>query len=109
MVVHGHFWTSGSSGSVLQRFGFKLLVRASRVGRYFSSALAQCYSSVGVIFQVLVDYNRPRSTCTCHGCPSHSTCTRRVIAAQLAASCMQQGMELSSQAIKKSLHYLISR
>ena len=94
MVVHGHFWTSGSSGSVLQRFGFKLLVRASRVGKYFSSALAQCYSSVGVIFQVLVDYNRPRSTCTCHGCPSHSTCTRRVIAAQLAASCMQQGMEL---------------
>ena len=59
MVVHGHFWTSGS---ILQRFGFKLLVRASRVAKYFSSALAQCYSSVGVIFQVLwlVDYYRPR-------------------------------------------------
>ena len=26
----GHFWISRSSGSILQRFGFKLLVRASR-------------------------------------------------------------------------------
>ena len=32
-VVHGHFWTSRSSGSILQRFGFKLLVRASRVAK----------------------------------------------------------------------------
>ena len=53
MVVHGHFWTSGS---ILQQFGFKLLVRASRVAKildlcsgsvlqlsrcYFSSALAR--------------------------------------------------------------------
>ena len=53
VVVHGHFWTSGSSGSILQQFGFKLLVRASRVAKYFSSALAQCHSSVAVIFQVL--------------------------------------------------------
>jgi len=32
------------------------------VAKYFSSALAHCYSSVGVIFQVLwlVDYYRPR-------------------------------------------------
>jgi len=29
----GHFWISRSSGSILQRFGFKLLVRASRVGK----------------------------------------------------------------------------
>jgi len=54
VVVHGHFWTSGSSGSILQQFGFKLLVRASRVAKilcfgsvlqlsrcYFSSALAR--------------------------------------------------------------------
>ena len=53
MVVHGHFWTSGYSGSTLQRFGFKLLVRASGVAKYFNSALAQCYSSVGAIFQGL--------------------------------------------------------
>ena len=41
MVVVGHggggTWTlldySGSSGSILQRFGFKLLVRASRVAK----------------------------------------------------------------------------
>jgi len=33
MVVHGHFWTSGSSGSILQRFHFKLLVHASRVAK----------------------------------------------------------------------------
>ena len=33
MVVHGHFWTNRSSGSILQRFGFKLLVRASRVAK----------------------------------------------------------------------------
>ena len=33
VVVHGHFWSSRSSGSILQRFGFKLLVRASRVGK----------------------------------------------------------------------------
>ena len=41
MVVVGHGgggpWTlldySGSSGSILQRFGFKLLVRASRVAK----------------------------------------------------------------------------
>ena len=29
----GHFWISRSSGSILQRFGFKPLVRASRVGK----------------------------------------------------------------------------
>ena len=29
----GHFWISRSSGSILQRFGFKLLVCASRVGK----------------------------------------------------------------------------
>ena len=55
VMVHGHFWTNGCSGSILQRFGFKLLVRASRVAKildlcsgsvlqlsrcYFSSALA---------------------------------------------------------------------
>ena len=33
VVVHGHFWTNRSSGSILQRFGFKLLVRASRVAK----------------------------------------------------------------------------
>jgi len=33
VVVHGHFWTSGCSGSILQPFGFKLLVRASRVAK----------------------------------------------------------------------------
>ena len=33
VVVHGHFCISRSSGSILQRFGFKLLVRASRVGK----------------------------------------------------------------------------
>ena len=33
VVVHGHFWTSHSSGSIVQRFGFKLLVRASRVAK----------------------------------------------------------------------------
>ena len=33
VVVHGHFWISGSGGSILQRFGFKLLVRASRVAK----------------------------------------------------------------------------
>ena len=32
-VVHDHFWTSGCSGSILQRFGFNLLVRASRVAK----------------------------------------------------------------------------
>jgi len=59
-MVHGQFCTTGSSGSILQRFGFKLLVRASQL-KYFSSALAECYSSVGVIFQVfwLVDNKRP--------------------------------------------------
>ena len=29
----GHFWISRSSGSILQQFGFKLLVRASRVAK----------------------------------------------------------------------------
>ena len=29
----GHFWITRSSGSILQRFGFKLLVRASRVAK----------------------------------------------------------------------------
>ena len=29
----GHFWISRSSGSILQRFGFKLFVRASRVAK----------------------------------------------------------------------------
>jgi len=33
VVVRGHFWTSRSSGSILQRFGFKLLLRASRVAK----------------------------------------------------------------------------
>ena len=33
VVVHGHCWTSGCSDSILQRFGFKLLVRASRVAK----------------------------------------------------------------------------
>jgi len=51
VVVHGHFWTSASSGSTLQRFGFKLLVRASRVAKIlelcFGSVpqLSRCYSS----------------------------------------------------------------
>jgi len=41
-VVHGHFWTSGSSGSILQRFGFKHLVRAKyRVAKYLSSAFGR--------------------------------------------------------------------
>jgi len=60
VVVHGHFWTGGS---ILQWFGFKLLVV-----KYFSSALVQCYSSVGVIFQVLwlIDYITPRWWYRCH-------------------------------------------
>ena len=41
-MVHGHFWTSGCSGSILQRFGFKLLVRASRVAKI----LELCFGSV---------------------------------------------------------------
>ena len=33
VTVHGHFWTSRCSGSILQLFGFKLSVRASRVAK----------------------------------------------------------------------------
>ena len=33
VMVHGHFWTSGCSGSILQWFGFKLLVHASRIAK----------------------------------------------------------------------------
>jgi len=39
VMVHGHFWISRSSGSILQRFGFKLLVRASRVAKARSIAI----------------------------------------------------------------------
>jgi len=42
MVVHGHFWTSGCSGAILQWFGFKLSVRASRVAKI----LKLCFGSV---------------------------------------------------------------
>ena len=41
--MHGHFWTSGCSGAILQQFGFKLLILASRVAKilklYFGSVL----------------------------------------------------------------------